>query len=90
MWFAHGSFAVLSDSSNNFTNNSLIFFIQWYGLLWDEARLSHQSSSLIRLAISLAKAKAVLPDQFSNCSCKEIILFIDLHKKFIKLETPYI
>ena len=25
----------------------------------------------------------VLPDEFSKCSCKEIILFIDLTKKFI-------
>ena len=31
---------------------------------------------------------AVLPDQFSNCSCKEIILFTNLPKKFIKLEIP--
>ena len=27
-----------------------------------------------------SKLLAVLPDQFSNCSCKEIILFIDLPK----------
>ena len=35
-------------------------------------------------------SRSVLPDQFSNCSCKEIILFIDLPKKFIKLEEQEI
>ena len=35
-------------------------------------------------AVSLAaNTQTALPDKFSNCSCKEIILFIDLPKKFM-------
>ena len=52
------------------------------------AILARALRSFDYLVPTVSNCLSALPDQFSNCSCKEIILFINLPKKFIKSEIP--